>query len=203
MLYFLFLLIGFLVLVTQDKGKEIIFLNGLHTPVLDEVFKRTTQLAEAPLFLFILIVALRFSYGKGLVLLGSCSITFLIIQFLKKVVFETQVRPALFFEGKAELNFVQGVHIAYHYSFPSGHTAAAFSLFTMLALLVENKKWSLLFFVLALMVGVSRVYLLQHFLRDVYVGSFIGVTVSTVFYLTFVRSSLYQNLSWKDKSLFR
>lgn len=202
-LYFLFLFTGSILIFTQEKGNEILFFNELHTPVFDHIFKWTTQLAEIPLFIFILIVAIRFSYGRGLALLTSCSITFLIIQFLKKIVFESQVRPSLFFQGKAELNFVQGIQIAYHHSFPSGHTAAAFALFTLLALMIENKKWSILFFILALMVGISRVYLLQHFFRDVYAGSFIGVSVSTIFYLTFVRSSLYQNLSWKDKSLFK
>lgn len=199
--YGIALTIGTGLLITQPKGQEILFLNGLHTPFFDFVFKYTTRLAELPLFIFILVVAVRFSFGKGFILLTNCSITFLIIQLLKKVVFDTQVRPALYFRGAIELNFVQGVQTAYHHSFPSGHTAAAFALFTMMALLIDNKKWGLLFIFLPLMVGLSRMYLLQHFFIDVYAGSLVGVAVSVIFYLTFVRSAYYQNLSWKDKSL--
>ena len=187
--------------VTQPKGQEILFLNDLHNPFFDFVFKYTTRLAELPLFIFILVVVIRFSFGMGFVLLTNCSLTFLIIQLLKKVVFESHVRPALFFSGSVELNFVQGIQTAYYHSFPSGHTAGAFALFTMMAFFVKDKRWGALFIFLSLMVGLSRMYLLQHFLVDVMAGSAIGVAVSIIFYLTFVRSAYYQNLSWKDKSL--
>jgi membrane-associated phospholipid phosphatase len=60
-----------------------------------------------------------------------------------------------------------------------------------------------LFLFLALLVGISRVYLLQHFFRDVYAGSMVGVVISSVFYLTFVRSGFYNSLHWKDKALLK
>jgi len=61
-------------------------------------------------------------------------------------------------------------------SFPSGHTCAAFCLFTFLAMiLVPRYKWlGLPLFLLALAVGYSRIYLAAHFFLDVYVGSLIG-----------------------------
>ncbi|MBL0309377.1 MAG: phosphatase PAP2 family protein [Bacteroidetes bacterium] len=200
-MYSLFLILGGILLLNMEKGQETLFFNSLHTPFLDQTFIWISRLAEIPLFIFILVVAIRFSYGKGLILLFNCSIVFVVIQFLKKIVFESQVRPALFFQDKIKLNFADGLHVAYHHSFPSGHTAAAFALFAMLAFLIEKKSWSILFFLLALMIGISRLYLLQHFFRDVYVGSIIGVLVSIVFYLTLAQSSFYQNLRWKDKSL--
>ncbi len=202
-LYAIFLLIGGLLILPLEKGTEILYFNSLHTPFFNSFFKYLTQLAEAPLLLLCLIVALRFSYGKGIILSLNTLLVFVTVAVLKHYVFETQVRPAIFFEGKTALNFVEGLKVLRYNSFPSGHTAAAFGFFCMLSLLLHSKKWSAVFFVLALLVGISRVYLLQHFFRDVYAGSLIGVVISTVFYLTFVRSGFYNSLHWKDKALFK
>jgi membrane-associated phospholipid phosphatase len=62
-------------------------------------------------------------------------------------------------------------------SFPSGHTCTAFCLFCFLAfILTPRYKWlGLVFFILAMAVGYSRIYLAAHFFLDVYVGSIIGV----------------------------
>ena len=185
-----------------EKGHEIIFFNSLHTPFLDQVFKYTTQLAEAPMLFLILIVAVRFSFGKGLLLTINTLLVFAVTAALKNMVFSDHVRPSVFFEGKAQLNFVKGVEIYRYHSFPSGHTSSAFALFFMLSILTTDKKWSFLFFFLALMVGISRVYLLEHFFHDVYAGSIIGIATTTLFYLTFAQSGFYKNLTWKDKALW-
>lgn len=202
-LFILFLMVGGGLLLYFEKGDEIIYFNSLHTPFFDVFFKYVTLLAEAPLLLFSLLIALRFSYGKGLILALNLLLIFAIIGGLKHFVFASEVRPSIFFEGKVHLHFVQGLEILKYHSFPSGHSAGAFGFFCMLSLLVKNKQWSVLFFILALLAGISRVYLLQHFFRDVYAGSLIAVFCSTIFYLTFVRSGFYNQLHWKDKALFK
>jgi membrane-associated phospholipid phosphatase len=71
-------------------------------------------------------------------------------------------------------------------SFPSGHTCGAFSLFCFLAMLLPHKhRWlGILFFLLALCVAYSRIYLAAHFFEDVYAGSIFGtlscLTVVTI-----------------------
>lgn len=202
-LYAAFLLAGAIIIATLEHGNEILYFNQLHTPFLNSFFKFVTKLAEGPLFLLTIVMAIRFSYGKGLVLAVNALLVLGITTFLKHVVFDGVVRPSLFFQGKVTLNFVDGLEILKHNSFPSGHTAGAFGAFCMLSLLVSNKNWSYLFFFTALLVGISRVYLLQHFFRDVYAGSLVGVVVSSVFYLTFVRTGWYNNLHWKDKALLK
>lgn len=57
-------------------------------------------------------------------------------------------------------------------SFPSGHTAAAFAF--AFALLPAGKKWFALSLVIAIAMGLSRLYLTVHFLSDVIVGAVIG-----------------------------
>jgi undecaprenyl-diphosphatase len=67
------------------------------------------------------------------------------------------------------------------YSFPSGHTTAAFSMAISTALIFPSLLFSCL--VLALLVGISRMYLGVHYPSDVAVGIFIGSSCSTLVYL--------------------
>ncbi|WDC85721.1 phosphatase PAP2 family protein [Caloramator sp. mosi_1] len=67
------------------------------------------------------------------------------------------------------------------YSFPSGHTTAAFSIFTTLAFFFPYL--SVLFISLALLVGLSRIYLGVHYPTDVAAGILIGSLFS---YLTYI-----------------
>lgn len=60
------------------------------------------------------------------------------------------------------------------YSFPSGHTTAAFSLATVLS--YNFPHFILLFMSIALIVGLSRIYLAVHFPTDVIMGIIIGVS---------------------------
>jgi membrane-associated phospholipid phosphatase len=202
-LYLLFLIIGAFIFLDLETGNEILYFNRLHSPFFDKFFTWVTRLAEGPVLLFILILALRFGYGKGLVAGLNTLVVFSAILVCKHLLFASYVRPAVFFEGREQLNFVQGVEIYRYNSFPSGHTATAFGLFFIFSILVKNKRWSYLFFMLALLVGVSRVYLLEHFFRDIYFGSMIGVFTTTLFYLTFVRSNFYDRITWKDKALLK
>lgn len=60
------------------------------------------------------------------------------------------------------------------YSFPSGHTAAAFSLAVTSALVTSGHVASSIYLILAFIVAASRVYLGVHYLSDVTVGALIG-----------------------------
>lgn len=59
------------------------------------------------------------------------------------------------------------------YSFPSGHTTASFSLATTIA--INMPRLSLIVFVLAMIIGISRIYLGVHYPTDVAAGIIIGV----------------------------
>jgi len=60
------------------------------------------------------------------------------------------------------------------YSFPSGHTTAAFCLAVTSALVTRGHMASGVYLFLALLVALSRVYLGVHYPSDVLAGSFIG-----------------------------
>ncbi len=68
-------------------------------------------------------------------------------------------------------------------SFPSGHSATAFSVYVALSLLIPKFKWFFLIF--ATLIALSRVALGVHYLSDVLIGSLIGATISLFLYRLF------------------
>lgn len=61
-------------------------------------------------------------------------------------------------------------------SFPSGHTATAFALAAVFSSHLGN--WAPLFFIVAALIGVTRVYVGAHFPLDVLCGAVIGLSTS-------------------------
>ena len=66
-----------------------------------------------------------------------------------------------------------GSHIESDYSFPSGHTNAAFASMVPLFIL-GNKRWSWLALLFAFLMGVSRIFLVVHYPSDVLGGIITG-----------------------------
>ena len=83
-----------------------------------------------------------------------------------------------FYEHK--VHTVPWLENLYFDSFPSGHTMGAFGFFLLLNYFIPQKSplLSMVFFMLALCCGYSRIYLGQHFFADVVAGSITGVVVS-------------------------
>jgi membrane-associated phospholipid phosphatase len=95
---------------------------------------------------------------------------------LKYSFFAESHRPYYFL--KDDPTFHKIANFTYHISnsFPSGHTTSIFALMTIFALVYQQSKLvSVAFFLCAILVAFSRIYLSQHFLIDVVAGSFIGL----------------------------
>ncbi|MDA8169535.1 MAG: phosphatase PAP2 family protein [Nitrospiraceae bacterium] len=71
-------------------------------------------------------------------------------------------------------------------SFPSGHTTVAFCLAYVLSR--NFPRYAVLFYLLAVFVGVERVLLEAHFFSDVLEGAFLGVLVGQVLWVKFVKN---------------
>ena len=76
-----------------------------------------------------------------------------------------------------------GSHIESEKSFPSGHTTAAFELGIAIFLVMKNKKIAWIFPVFSALIGLSRIYLMVHYVTDVIGGVFVGVFAGIMGYL--------------------
>lgn len=170
------------------------FFNQYHNEFFDLIFTYATYLGDGlvlvPIILYFLIVK-NINYAIQLIFL---SIVLLVVsQFLKHLVFEDVNRPFLAFKNVgAYLRLVLSESKMHsHNSFPSGHTTTAFSLFLYMAFTLANNFYSKIFlFALALIAGLSRVYLSQHFIEDVVAGAMLGFMIAVLTYWVFNKKIL-------------
>jgi membrane-associated phospholipid phosphatase len=148
----------------------------------DYFFRYVTYLGDG-VFCILLGVTLFFVRRRrlGVLVLLAYALSGLLAQLIKNFGFPDAPRPSEYFWSMmSQIHKVSGVDLLQWHSFPSGHTASAFAVFGTLAYLVGNQSVKFIFFVLALAVGYSRMYLFQHFLVDVWIGSLLGLATSYV-----------------------
>lgn len=165
-------------LLLFPKGDLVIALNGLHSPALDVFFKNITHLGDA-IIVVPIIIYLWFTDKKAfLIFLIIFALQALIVLLFKQFLFYRWPRPRNFFEDELffSLHHVKDVVIHHRNSFPSGHTLTAFStaLFFVWVRPVR-KSLQILLIILAAIVGISRLYLLQHFLVDVFFSIILSI----------------------------
>jgi hypothetical protein len=171
-----------LLLYTSSESVSL-YVNSIHSPFFDVFFKYITHFGEGwfavPACLYLLYKNKKWGIAACIISIASSLIT----QFNKHFVFENAHRPALVLKD-FKLNFVDGVEVLNYHSFPSGHTTFAFAIFTCFAFIFHKPIQQFFFLFCAILVAFSRIYLLQHFLRDTVVGSIIGfVCAFVLFYL--------------------
>ena len=169
-----YLLLSFIYCSLCSKATCFIYLNGTHTTSLNSFFTWYTMLGDGCVVLLLFLVLLfRRRYLQGVHIIVAFLSSGAVAQLIKQ--FTHMPRPKVYLHHEQYNQFVEGVTRGGWSSFPSGHTATAFAVATILALYTSNKWVSLLYLSLAIGVGYSRIYLGQHFLEDVLAGSIIGV----------------------------
>ena len=150
------------------------FLHGIASPALDALMNALTDMGTVMVIGPILVVVVAWLAWKrrygGVLFLGVASGGSLLLQGVMKVWFE---RP------RPKLPWAQ---VLPDYSFPSGHTMNAIIFYVALALIawsVSGRRIGLLVLALAVVValgvGVSRIYLGYHYLTDVVGGLLAGI----------------------------
>ncbi|HAS44453.1 MAG TPA: phospholipid phosphatase [Microscillaceae bacterium] len=184
-LFLLYIIVGIALLLTHEKGELELWVNQRHTTFADFFFKYITNLGDGTFCLIMaaLLLFVRFYYSL-LALLPLLS--GLITQIFKRTIYAEARRPKVFFSDQREsLNYVSGYNfdeLSCCNSFPSGHTTTAFAIFLAFAFITRKSYWGGVFFLLAVLAAVSRVYLLQHFYVDTFFGALIGTSSMLVFY---------------------
>jgi membrane-associated phospholipid phosphatase len=196
---YLFLLIFALCILSGfSKEEGHILLNPWHSKSLDYIFRAVTFLGDG-IFIICLAVLLWILKKKyiAIMILGGYLISGIPVQIMKS--FFNAPRPAIFLKSIDYSHFVEGVTLHNYSSFPSGHTASAFALAMVFSIYFKNKWYSLIALLLAISVGYSRIYLSQHFLEDVSVGSIIGVLTGIVTFLLLNKWATKISLRGKQK----
>ena len=182
---FALFLVGGIPFLAADQGALLIQVNDHRSPGADLFFRWFTKVGEGYgyLVVFLILLVYKRRAAWGVPLLG---IAVSLVAWVGKTLFH-HPRPYLYFEQQgllAQLELIPGVKVHKGLtSFPSGHTMAAFALFTFLALCFPRKPWlSITCFCIALLVGVSRMYLVQHFFEDVYLGALLGLGLGMLAY---------------------
>lgn len=197
--YLLLLMLVFGLQYVYPKMELHLLLNSCHTELQDVFFKYYTILAEWPLYVLALL-PLFWKKKEITIFFALCELSGgAILQILKHTLsFE---RPICAFENcqNVVLPLVQGVDMHHGNSFPSGHASTFFVFCTCCAIILayrykkhephSRKAWLLFnlsllaLLILAALGAYSRVYLSQHWLSDVCVGSIIGfITPCLMFY---------------------
>ena len=172
--YIILFIFGLFILLSYSKVDGFILMNPMHHRPLDYFFIAVSYLGDG---IFIIALALLLFFLKkrslSLMIVLSYALSGIFVQLIKY--FYHSARPGKLLEGMDYHNFVEGVTLHSFNSFPSGHTTSAFALAAVLTFAVKNKNYSILFLLMAALVGYSRIYLGQHFMVDVLAGSVIGM----------------------------
>lgn len=160
------------------------FVNNTLPPIVDYFMVFITHLGDAGLiWLLASVVFLCFKKTRlwGICVLLALGFSFLSSQLVLKSLIN-RPRPFLVVDGVDLL-----ISTPLGSSFPSAHAASSFA--AAVSIFYNNKKWGVGFFVLALLIAVSRVYLCVHFLSDVVAGAILGVCIGLcVSYLACIKN---------------
>lgn len=185
-------------LLNYDKVTIHYYLNGyVGNTFLNYFFYYITYLGDGTVAAFILLFILIYNIRLGLYATSSFLTATLLSITLKHQFYDDVNRPSFvfkYFDGR-QLSVVDETDLYIHNSFPSGHSTQAFSIFMCLAFTAKNPLYKLLFFILALLTAISRVYLSQHWLVDITFGSLIGISFSLFYYFIFIGRNKLEKLN--------
>ncbi len=169
-------------IINQDRELTILLHNAMpHNGFFDSLFsflslQGVSIFIWATLLLFLVVFEekkhKRFIWHLSVAVIS----TFVLAEFLLKNIFE-RARPTVLY-----LTFFTSCPTSF--SFPSGHAAVAFAAATVFSR--YDKKRIVFYYILALLISLSRIYLGCHYITDVVGGAIFGIFVANLtFLLTF------------------
>jgi membrane-associated phospholipid phosphatase len=180
-LYMLFFIILFTYQLAFYQTDALFFFSHHRSGFLNGFFMFITRLGEEFSYLILILWFLYKNDRKTILKIIIIALAVLVISIILKFIF-SHPRPVTFLEEQgvmSQMTLVNDYILRGMNSFPSGHTMSAFALYSGLALhFSKHKNWQKGLLMIAILVGVSRVYLVAHFPEDVLLGSAIGVFIA-------------------------
>jgi membrane-associated phospholipid phosphatase len=162
-----------------------LLLNGDGGYAADQFFRFLTYFGDAILWVPMLAYIIWRKRKLYMALAtASFALVTILVQVCKYFIVPDEPRPTTFITDGSYIHTVEGVTVHSISSFPSGHTATAFTFFLIICLMTRKAWWLPVGFIMAVLVGYSRIYLAQHFPLDVGAGiacAIISVTLAIPF----------------------
>lgn len=166
---------------------------------LDPFFIIYSQIFEGWAIIFVVFAFAFISKQKMVCFAIAAILSSVLIYVLKDYVIGNIPRPTKLLPLETYVHILKDRTIyKENYTFPSGHTAFAFAIMGLAAIITKNRLYTILYFFIALGCAFSRLYLLQHFFIDIYCGAILGYLIAL-----FVYSLFTTVLAIKDEPLIR
>lgn len=173
-------------------GRDTLFLwlNKNLGTFADNFFSYFTYLAEGWIWIpYLLVFVMLLKKDAAFIVINFLSST-LLTQVPKNLIWPNVNRPIASDIPISKIHMVPSVEVHTYNSFPSGHTATAFTLFLITVYFFPNKKVLLAGCLYALVCGYSRIYLGQHFPLDI-AGGIVAALLSVALSIQF-RNKLFK-----------
>lgn len=191
---------GILILALGKNG-TFQLINGNHNEIADQFFKYFTHYGDGLMWAPLGVYCFFYRRKYFIAVVAGVLISTILAQLLKRVVYPDELRPISFLSENFPVHIVEGVKMRKVHSFPSGHATTAFAMALIMAYIMNNKIWSVVLPLFALLAAYSRVYLAQHFPTDILAGMCIGIVsaiLSLLIYRTFNKNIKRQGDSMPD-----
>ena len=178
---------GGLLLIFFSRSDLFYAINGNYSDTADNVMYYATFLGQGEIIvpaLLLLMVIPRFRNWKYFITAVCCNLIPFLIQQCLKSYFDHPRPHLLYYYELDRMHYLSRWPLLMQRSFPSGHSQGAFSFFCFLSLLLPPpyRKLGFIFFLIALLVCYSRIYLTAHFFDDIYSGSLLGGSLTVIIY---------------------
>jgi len=173
-----------------EKTDQSLFLliNGWHSPFWDQVmWLVSTKWLWIPLYLFILGWLIKIFKRRFWILLIFIILLVVVTDqtsvHLFKDVFK-RLRPCHNETLAPMVHLIKG-HCGGMYSFVSSHATNMFGIAAFVTLLLRNRTFTIVMYLIVALIGYSRIYLGVHFPGDVVAGALVGTFLGWLIYLLF------------------
>ncbi len=167
----------------MGHGQFLMWLSNHRTPFLDYFFYYMTKFGEEYVFIVVGVLYLFRDWRISL-LIGVNGLLATVLTYMLKRMAHLE-RPYLYLTRigwEGPMGVLDYPMLTGHSSFPSGHTMAAWGFFTFMVAINRKHYLAVASLFIVVMVAISRVYLMAHFLRDVAVGAAIGFAIGYLVY---------------------